>query len=151
MGSILCKLHWQKYVDMYMWIKYVLLELNLLTLLAQGITTSFSAFWVGFFLLRLWCLQKKFLWISSYCQILDSIFWSAFSIRTGFIFLFGTDWSYTSLIWIMHCKMWVKKVHSILFTSQNKAELNEVYDQSVPKRNTKPALIERKQAKDWIQ
>lgn len=29
-------------------------------------------------------------------------------------------------------------------------QINAAYDQSVPKGNNKPVLIERKQVKDWI-
>ncbi len=86
-------------------------------------------------------------WIQSFVNF--SFSW----YRTGFVFLFGTD-LYWSLIWAYAPQFLSKKkkkdfgFNIVQYSLKNwdaYAQINEAYDKSVPKTNTIPVLIERKQ------
>lgn len=110
-------------------------------------------------LLHLWCSKSKMislqiiayksLIILYYCQILDSILLSKsfLSVKTGFVLLF-LNWLIIGLIDLNLCTaaFKVNKLGWSFFTWTMRCIISDLWGQyeSVPKRNTKPMLIERK-------
>ncbi len=70
------------------------------------------------------------------------------SIRTGFAFLFGTDWLRASLIWARAPQLLSEKKMCWSFCQNSLthwdaiAQINEAYDQTVAKGNTKPVITD---------